>query len=96
MRSNEKVRLFSWLNCCNIKLFGIQNLFFFPVGGAGDEGDGENDDSEQSEEEGFRFTVEKTKLLLAAYKKFQEKMMSGRQKKKTIWTKVRMFCKSFT
>ncbi|EFX63761.1 hypothetical protein DAPPUDRAFT_335016 [Daphnia pulex] len=66
------------------------------VGGGRDEDEdnGENDDLEESEEEGFRFTVEKSKLLLDAYKKFQEKMMSGRQKKKTIWTKIANYMES--
>ncbi len=74
-------------------LFVIYNLFCLRVGGARDEDEynGENDDSEESEEEGFRFTAEKAKLLLDAYKKFQRKMMSGRQKKRIkIWTKVRL------
>jgi hypothetical protein len=64
-------------------LFVIYNLFCLRVGGARDEDEynGENDDSEESEEEGFRFTAEKAKLLLDAYKKFQRKIMSGRQKK---------------
>lgn len=57
-----------------------------------DDGDngGNEEESDESDEE-VRFTVEKTKLLLAAYRKFQGKMMSGRQKKKTIWAKV-SFC----
>jgi hypothetical protein len=79
MRSNERVRLFAMV----LLLFVIYNLFCLTVRGARDEdGDkGENDDFEESEEEGFRFTVEKSKLLLDAYKKCQEKTMSGRQKK---------------
>ena len=74
-------------------LYVTYNLFFLTVVDVSDESgeNSENDDSEESEE-GFRFNADKTKLLLAAYKKFQEKMMSGRQKKKTIWAKVRMIC----
>ncbi len=61
-----------------------------------DDGDnGGNEESDESDEEEVRFTVGKTKLLLAAYRKFQGKMMSGRQKKKTKWAKV-SFCLSTT
>ena len=79
-------------------LYVTYNLFFLTVVGVCDESDdnSENDDSEESEEEGFRFNADKTKLLLAAYKKFQEKILSGMQKKKTIWAKVRMICIPFT
>ena len=78
-------------------LYVTYNLFFLTVVDVSDESDenSENDDSEESEE-GFRFNADKTKLLLAAYKKFQEKILSGRQKKKTIWAKVRMICIPFT
>jgi hypothetical protein len=77
-------------------LYVTYNLFFLTVVDVSDESDenSENDDSEESEE-GFRFNADKTKLLLAAYKKFQEKIMSGRQKKKKIWAKVRMICIPF-
>jgi hypothetical protein len=78
-------------------LYVTYNLFFLTVVDVSDESDenSENDDSEESEE-GFRFNADKTKLLLAAYKKFQDKILSGRQKKKTIWAKVRMICIPFT
>jgi hypothetical protein len=78
-------------------LYVTYYLFFLTVVDVSDESDenSENDDSEESEE-GFRFNADKTKLLLAAYKTFQEKILSGRQKKKTIWAKVRMICIPFT
>ena len=59
-----------------------------------DDNDRHSENDESPDEDDDRWSVQKTKLLLEAYRKFKGKLMSGRQKKKIIWAKVCGFKKS--